>query len=132
MELLPADYVVLCVALASAVTGLFRGLSGMLAFCSALVLAAFASVVFWHASPAWIPSEWLRVVAVVAVAFVSFGLVRVVVKKSVNRLLSQPSDAIFGFVCGVVTAALLVGVWAHCGVWTEYSAIASEVARHVR
>ncbi len=132
MHLLPADYAILGLALALAVLGLFRGLSGALAFYAAVAAAAAAAVFSWRFSSGLVSADWARGAIVIVVAVVAFGLVRLVVKKTVNKLLSQPSDAIFGFVCGALTAALVVVAWAWSGLMLKYSALASEVARHVR
>ena len=61
-----------------------------------------------------------------------FGLVRLIVKRLVNGLLAQPTDAIFGFVIGAAFgAALLVG-WAYSGFHLEYSNLATQVAAYLR
>ena len=49
-EFLPADYVLMALAVASAVLGLFRGFSGMLAFCIATGAAGVAGSVGWRVS----------------------------------------------------------------------------------
>ncbi len=132
MTLLPADYAVLGVAAVFAVTGLFRGLSGTVGFLSASVASAAAATFGWPLSARWLHSPWTRGLAVFVAALLVFGIVRVVVKKSVNGLLSQPSDAVFGMLVGVVAAALLLAAWAYSGFYTEYSTIASEVSAYVR
>ena len=53
---------------------------------------------------------WGRVVAVLALGLVVFGLVRLVVRKLVAGLLAQPADAIFGFLTGAVTGFALAGL----------------------
>ena len=61
-----------------------------------------------------------------------FGLVRIVVKKLVNGLLSQPSDALFGMLTGAVFGLLILVAWAYSGFHLEYSNLATEVAAYVR
>jgi len=132
LTLQPADYVVLGVAAVFAAAGLFRGLSGTIGFLSASVASAATGTFGWPLSARWLQSPWTRGLAVFVAALLVFGIVRLVVKKSVNGLLAQPSDAVFGMVVGVAAAALLVVAWAYSGFYTELSSIASEVAAYVR
>jgi len=128
----PADYAVLGVAAVFAVTGLFRGLSGTIGFLTASVASAATATFGWPLSSRWLASPWTRGLAVFVAALLVFGTVRMVVKKSVNGLLAQPSDAVFGMLVGVFAAALLLAAWAYSGFYTEFSSIASEVAPYVR
>lgn len=132
MTLLPADYAVLGVAAVFAATGLFRGLSGTVGFLSATVASAATATFGWPLSSRWLESPWARGLAVFVAALLVFGVVRMVVKKSVNGLLAQPSDAVFGMLVGVLAAALVLAAWAYSGFYIEYSSIASEVASYVR
>ena len=69
----------------------------------------------------------------VAVAtLLTFGLVRWLTRRFVNKILSQPSDAILGLLAGAAIGALLLFAWAWSGMYLEYSCLAREVAGHVR
>lgn len=131
MNLLPADYALGGLTIALAVLGLFRGLSGTLAFLAATLAASAVGTIGWRAAEPYLTVGWQRALAVFVAALLAFGLVRIVVRKFVNGLLAQPADAFFGFLVGLVTGALAVVVWAYIGYGLEYSALASEVARYV-
>ena len=131
MNLLPADYALGGLTIALAVLGLFRGLSGTLAFLAATLAAAAVGTIGWRVAEPYLTVGWQRAAVVFAVALLAFGLVRIVVRKFVNGLLAQPADAIFGFLVGLAAGALAVVVWAYVGYGLEHSALASEVARHV-
>ena len=130
-EFLPADYVLMALAVASAVLGLFRGFSGMLAFCIATGAAGIAGSIGWRISEPVFEHLWMRALAVLAGLLVVFGIVRALVRRLVNGLLSQPADALFGFVAGIFLVALVVVGWAVSGLFLEYSRIASELAVYV-
>ena len=132
MDFLPADYALGGLALVMAVTGLFRGLSGTLAFLLATVIAALATGFCWPLSATLSGVVWIRAAVVLVVALLVFGIVRLVVKKIVNGLLAQPADAIFGMFAGVLAVALLVAAWAWSGMYLEYSSLARGVADYVR
>lgn len=132
MELLPADYALCALAVVLGVTGLFRGFSGTLAFLLAAVSAAIAGSLAWNLSPAWVEAAWMRAGCALVAALLAFGLVRLVVKRLVNGLLAQPSDALFGCLVGLaIAAAVLVG-WAWSGLYLDYSNLARTVAEYVR
>lgn len=130
-EFLPADYVLMALAVASAVLGLFRGFSGMLAFCIATGAAGIAGSIGWRISEPVFEHLWMRALAVLAGLLVVFGIVRALVRRLVNGLLAQPADALFGFVAGIFLVALVVVGWAVSGLFLEYSRIASELAVYV-
>ncbi len=132
MQLLPADYALGGLALVVAVTGLFRGLSGTLAFLLATVIAALAVGFCWPLSATLSGVTWIRAAGVFVVALLVFGIVRLLVKKFVNGLLAQPADAIFGMLAGALAVALLVAAWAWSGMYLEYSSLARGVADYVR
>ena len=132
MELQVADYILLGFTVVVAVTGLFRGFSGTLAFLAASVAGAVTSAVCWRYSDAYMSAVWLRGLATLVAALLAFGLVRIIVRKLVNGLLAQPADAIFGFISGVLIGALVLVAWAYVGFFTEYSNLASMVAGYVR
>ena len=131
MNLLPADYALGGLAIALAVLGLFRGLSGTLAFLMATLAASATGTFGWRYSAAYLAVGWQRAGAVLVATLLAFGLVRVLVRKLVNGALAQPSDALFGCLVGLATGAAVVGAWGYLGLGLEYSALASEVARHV-
>ena len=66
------------------------------------------------------------------VTLLAFGIVRLIVKKLVNGLLAQPSDAIFGFLVGAALGVLMLVAWAYSGAYHEYSFLAKEAAAYVR
>ncbi len=132
MALQPADYLAGGLVIVLAVMGLFRGLSGALAFLAGAVAAAAAAVFGWPLSAAWLAEPWLRGVATLVATLFVFGLVRLLVKKLVNGLLSQPSDAIFGFLAGVLVGLLLLVAWACTGFYTDRSRLATELAPYVQ
>lgn len=96
MELLAPDYVVLAIALAGCVVGLFVGFSGALAFLLATVVAGGAASFAWPMLVSEFPSVGLRGTVVAIGALILFGIVRALVKRFVHGLVAQPGDAIFG------------------------------------
>lgn len=123
MQLLPADYVLLAFGALCALVGLFRGLSGTLAFFVAIGAAVGVGDGVWLLSPPYIETVGLRALASFVAALVAFGLVRLLVKKLVNGILAQPSDALFGLLIGLFVAMVVAFVWAKSGVGTEYSTL---------
>ena len=115
-----------------AVMGLFRGLSGTLAFVAAIIAAGAMAVFGWPLSETWFAAVWQRGAVTLVATLLTFGLVRLLVKRSVNGLLAQPSDAIFGCFVGMIAGLLLIVAWAYSGFCIEYSTLATEVARYVR
>lgn len=132
MELLPGDYVLLALAFAFGLTGLFRGLSGTLAFFVSLAAAIVSGFVAWPLSANWTQAVWMRGVGVFVLTLLVFGLTRIVIKKLVNKLLSQPSDSFFGLLIGLALAALATVGWACSGFCLEYSNVVQKVAAYVR
>ncbi len=114
-----------------AVMGLFRGLSGALAFISGAVAAAAVAVFGWPFSAEYLAEPWMRGAATLVATLLAFGLVRLLVKKLVGGLLSQPSDSIFGFFVGALVGILLLVAWAYTGFYTELSTLATELAPYV-
>ena len=127
----PADYVLCGITIVMAVLGLFRGFSGTLGFVLGAVAAAFAGSFGWAYSASLTQVMWQRCAGVLVVALLAFGIMRLIVKKLVNGLLAQPSDAIFGFLTGAALGILILVVWAHSGAYLEYSVLASLVASYV-
>lgn len=132
MELLAADYCIGALAVVMAVLGLFRGLSGTLAFAAASAAGLFVASFGWSYSATLTAVTWQRAGGVLLASLLSFALVRIVVKRLVGGMLAQPSDAIFGMLAGVAIAALVVLAWAWSGMYVEYSRVVQEVAAHVR
>lgn len=133
MSLASADYVILGATLAAAIFGLFGGFSGALAFLAG-VGAATAAVRFgWDSLAARISVNWLLVLAALAVALVAFGIARLMVKKTVNKLLAQPADAIFGMLVAAAAGfALALGaVYIATQVCGEEMAIESRILSEV-
>ena len=129
---LPADYVLCGLTIVMAVLGLFRGFSGTLGFVLGAIVAAFTASFGWTYSESFTPVAWQRGAGVLVATLLAFGLVRMIVKRLVNGLLAQPSDAIFGLLIGAVLGGLLLTVWAYSGAYLEYSYLAQGVAAYVR
>ena len=129
---LPADYALCGITVVMAVLGLFRGFSGTLGFALGTVAAAFAASFGWACSASFTNVAWQRGAGVLVVTLLAFGFVRLIVKKLVNGLLAQPSDAIFGFLIGAALGALILVAWAYSGAYLEYSTLAKEAAAYVR
>lgn len=132
MELLPADYALCGLTLVLAVTGLFRGFSGTLAFVLATASAVFAGMFGWAYSASFTPELWMRAAGTIVGTLLVFGLVRLLVKKFVNGLLAQPSDAVFGMAIGALCGAVVLVAWAYSGLYPEYSNLVRVVAPYVR
>ena len=130
-ELQLADYVLCGLTIVMVVTGLFRGFSGTIAFALAAAAAAAAGTFGWAWSATLTASAWQRVAGVLVASLLAFGIVRLIVKKLVNGLLAQPSDAILGALVGAAIGASVVVAWALSGLCPEYSALVRMVARHV-
>lgn len=132
MELLAADYAFLAITAIVAITGIFRGFSGSVAFVVASAAAIAAGVLGWPLTTEVSGEIWVRAIAVLVGALLVFGLTRMIVRKLVNGLLAQPADAIFGFLLGAAVCALVMVAWAMSGFYTEYSAIAVKAAEWLR
>ena len=127
-ELLPADYVLGALTLIASVLGMFRGFSGTLAFIVALAGGGMAASFAWTYSSGFSEEIWIRAAATLVVSLLVFGIVRIVVKKSVNGLLAQPADALFGLLAGAASGVLLAVLWAWSGMFLEYSTFAAAIA----
>ena len=127
-----ADYVLAALALAMAMMGLFRGFSGSLAFVLAVAAALFTATTVWYYSENFTAEMWMRGAGTLVTTLLAFGMVRWLVKKLVNGLLAQPSDALFGFVTGAVFAGLITLAWAWSGIYTEYSTLVTALVPYVR
>lgn len=122
------DYVILALACFFVILGLFRGVSGVFSLISASIISFAVSVFLWPQTKEFIDPLWLRVVAIIVLALITFGLVRVIVGKFVSKLLAQPADSIFGAVIGLMLGALLVYISANIPVVRDNSVIAREVS----
>ena len=132
MELLPADYVLLGFAFLATATGGVCGLSGIIAFASALGLSVFSAFVLWPFALARVDTPWAAALAVFVAAIIVYAIVRVILKKTVNIMMSQPSDSILGMVVGFVLAVGFVYAWARTGFLAEHSSIVTGVSAYVR
>ena len=128
---LPADYVICGITVVMAVLGLFRGFSGTLGFVLGAVAAAFVGSFGWAYSASFTEVAWQRGAGVLVATLLAFGIVRLIVKKLVNGLLAQPSDAIFGFLIGAALGVLILVAWAYSGAYLEYSTLAGRVAGYL-
>lgn len=127
----PADYILCGLTGVMAILGLFRGFSGTLAFFVAGLAAALTASLGWPFSATFVEEPWMRVVVVLVCSLLAFGLVRIIVKRLVNGLLAQPTDALFGSLIGAAFGvAILVG-WAYSGFHIELSHLATTVASYL-
>lgn len=115
-----------------AVTGLFRGFSGTLAFVLAVASAALVGSFVWPYSVGFTDVVWMRGAGTLVATLLAFGIVRLIVKKLVNGLLAQPSDALFGALVGAMLGVLVLVGWAYSGLYLDYSNLAKEVSAYVR
>lgn len=127
-----ADYALCGLTLVMAVMGLFRGFSGTLGFILAVVLAGLAASFGWLYSASVTTVVWQRAAGVIVATLLTFGLVRLVVKKIVGGILAGPSDALFGLLVGVLFGVIILTVWARSGIHLEYSSLARDIADYVR
>ena len=132
MPLLPADYVLLGLTVLLTALGLFRGFSGAFAFLIATSLGIATVVSGWNGFLLGIGETWMRAVAAVVVFVVVFGVVRILVKLVVGKLLAQPSDAIFGVCLGLFCGGYLIWTLANNPQLCGYSFVAQEVHALVR
>jgi uncharacterized membrane protein required for colicin V production len=124
-----ADYALCSAAVIMSVTGLFRGFSGSLAFFAAVAAAVATAVFAWPQSADFTNVMWMRAGGVLVSSLLVFGIVRVIVKKTVNGLLAQPTDALMGFLTGAAFALLILSAWAFSGVYLEYSTLATRLSQ---
>lgn len=131
MNFQPADYVLGVFTAFLALGGLFRGFSGMFAMLVAGAASFAAATWAWPASAGMLSSVWQRGFAVCVCTLLVFGVVRIVVKKTVGGLLDQPLDAIFGCAVGLVCAALAILAISAVPEARAYSLVARGVAWYV-
>lgn len=128
-SLLLADWILVALTAVMAVTGLFRGFSGTIAFIAASVASTAAGSMAWAYD--YTDVVWIKALGALIIALLAFGLVRVIVRKCVNGLLAQPADSIFGFLSGLAFGALVALAWAYSCFYTEYSLIVSGISSYV-
>ena len=126
-ELLPADFAIFAIAAVLAVTGLFRGLSGVVAFLAGLLASSFAVTAVWGLSQAYFDDVWKRALTTFVVSLLAFGLVRMVFAKFIHVLVLQPGESVLGFLLGAAGGLSLFLVWAAVGQGLEYSAVAASL-----
>jgi hypothetical protein len=102
MTILPADYVIATAALVAGVFGMFGGFSGALAFLSGVAGAGLAVHLGRGMLAELIAAQTLRLIALLLLALLAFGVVRLIVKRTVHGLLAQPADALFGLLTAAV------------------------------
>ena len=123
MDFLIADYVCIAVAVLFCAFGVFRGFSSSLAFFVASAVSGSASLFLWPQTLSVTDVLWMRITAVAIIALLTFGIARIIVKKTVNGLLDQPADSLFGLVLGAAVFLLLLAGWACSGIHLEYSVL---------
>jgi len=133
MALATADYAILGATLVSALFGLFGGFSGALAFLAGVGAASAAVRFGWGTLESRIQTPWLLALAALAVALVAFGVARLIVKKTVHKILAQPGDAIFGLLVSAVAGFSLAvaAVYMATVVGGDELAIESSILREV-
>ena len=120
------DYVLLTFSCLLVILGLFRGASGFFALVSATIISIAVGMLVWPYAVSLNDQTSVRYLIVIVGSLLAFGLVRVVVKKIVNGLLSQPADSIFGFLIGVAASLMLVYIAANVSMVRDVSVIARE------
>lgn len=122
------DYILLALLCFFVIMGLFRGASGFFSFISATIVSATVALTSWPIVCGYTNSAWIRVLAIIVLVLLAYGVVRCLVGWLVNKLLAQPADAIFGMVLGAVLGALLIYIAANTALIREHSVIAREVS----
>lgn len=120
------DYILLTVSCLLVILGLFRGASGLFSFVSATIISIAAGIIAWPYAVSLSDQTSVRYFIVIVGSLLAFGLVRVVVKKVVNGLLSQPADSIFGFLIGAAASLMLLYIAANIPKARDVSIIARE------
>ncbi len=136
MNLAAPDYVILALAAGGAVTGLFIGISGSLAFLVGTIAAFFAGRFGWPFSANYLEFGLSRGLAVALLVVLAFWISRAIVKRVVKVAVAQPGDAIFGSilaaVSGLALGLLIVWIAQFLGIpGAEGSVLLEEVCAHV-
>lgn len=108
------------------ILGLFRGASGFFSFVSATIISVASGIIFWPCIVDMIEQVSVRYLVLIVGLLLIFGLIRVVVKKVVNGLLSQPADSFFGLLISVAASLMLVYIAANIPKVRDVSIIARE------
>lgn len=94
---------------------------------------SFATAVFsWSFVCLLDVPSWAHFVIALVIGLAVFGLVRVLVKKIVFKLLAQPADSIFGFCLGIVISLLLIYIASNVQLAVDHSVIAREAGALVK
>ena len=120
------DYTLLTISCLLVILGLFRGASGIFSFVAATIISIAAGIIVWPYALSLSDQTSVRYLIVIVGSLVVFGFIRVVVKKVVNGLLSQPADSIFGFLTGAAASLMLLYVAANIPKARDVSIIARE------
>lgn len=120
------DYTLLTISCLLVILGLFRGASGIFSFVAATIISIAAGIIVWPYALSLSDQTSVRYLIVIVGSLVAFGFIRVVVKKVVNGLLSQPADSIFGFLTGAAASLMLLYVAANIPKARDVSIIARE------
>jgi hypothetical protein len=120
------DYTLLTISCLLVILGLFRGASGIFSFVAATIISIAAGIIVWPYALSLSDQASVRYLIVIVGSLVAFGFIRVVVKKVVNGLLSQPADSIFGFLTGAAASLMLLYVAANIPKARDVSIIARE------
>ena len=120
------DYTLLTISCLLVILGLFRGASGIFSFVAATIISIAAGIIVWPYALSLSDQTSVRYLVVIVGSLVAFGFIRVVVKKVVNGLLSQPADSIFGFLTGAAASLMLLYVAANIPKARDVSIIARE------
>lgn len=107
MAFTTADGAILLAAAIGAVTGVFVGFSGMLSFLAGLAAAVSAGCAVWSQVFAVFGHPWSRLIALLVLCLLVFGIVRWTVQRFVRVLIAQPGDSILGCVAGAVSIAVI-------------------------
>lgn len=126
MAIQPVDYVLLGLSVLLTALGLFRGFSGAFAFLVATSLGAATVVSGWSGFLSGVNPIWARAFAAILVFVVVFGAARYLIKLIVGKVLSQPSDSIFGVCLGLFCGGFMIWALANEPQLRGYSFLAQE------
>ncbi len=117
------DWAVIGFVITMAVIGLFRGFSGSLGIIVGGACSAAAGVYAWNCLEQYNLYTWQQGAAVLTIALVTFGIVRIAIKKFVHKMLAQPTDAILGLLAWLALAAAALFLLAHNDIGVKQSKI---------
>ena len=107
MNLAPCDYVILAMAAGGAVTGIFIGISGALAFLAGTAVSAGAARLGWPITAEYLESGIARAAATTLLSLVAFWIARTLVRRTVKVAVEQPGDAILGALAAALSGFAL-------------------------